>query len=228
MILSLDRLTDPEIQRAITRAQAITPAVSITERGDGFVRGSVACNGTCGARQYHDGKHDVVLRWDGILTCSCPTVHSICYHAAALLAHEQGVFPDKPRDCASYGCGGQLMYWNGGNGHAAQCPLVDDPEALYERPQSEPAQAIAAGAQRDPAPIAGGRQRTIDKTRPVLTITKSAVWVVRGCGHKILAEPKDAPNTFILPLSPFEGCPTCNDSTLPPAPDQVLARQEAQ
>ena len=223
MIVSLDRLTDAEIRRAVDRGKDYLPEdIEIVERGDGFVRADVACNGTCGARAFHDGKHDVVLWWNRIATCSCPAVHGCCKHIAALWAHEGGVIPDKPKDCEAYRCGGQLMYWNGGNGHAAQCPRVNDPEDVYQAPvvarEERPARKVV--------PMSQGRQRTIDKTRPVLTITGTHAWVVRGCGHKVLRIPLETPNTITLPLSPFEGCPECNDSMQPPAPDQVRAREE--
>lgn len=224
MIVSLDRLTDPEIKRAIDRAQTSAPAVTVTERGNGHVRASVTCDGTCGSRQYHDGTHDVVLRWDLIATCSCPAVHGCCKHIAALWAHEGGAIPEKPKDCESYQCGGQLMYWDGGNGHAAQCPRVDDPEDVYEAPvvarEERPARKVVTMSQ--------GRQRTIDKTRPWISTREGKVFIVRGCGHPVFEWTASIEVVrHPLPLSPFEGCPECNDSMQPPAPDQVRARQEA-
>lgn len=226
MIVSLDRLTDPEIQRAIDRAQTSAPAVTVTERGNGHVRASVTCDGTCGSRQYHDGTHDVVLRWDLIATCDCPAVHGCCKHIAALWAHEGGAIPDKPMDCAAYQCGGQLMYWNGGNGHAAQCPRVDDPEDRYEAPavvrEDRPARKAVAMSDR--------KQKMIAETRPVIQWGAGVLTIARPCGCAVyLLASRDfrGIGRDVLPLSPFEGCPEHYDSTLPPAPDQVRARQEA-
>lgn len=196
------------------------------------MRGSVACNGTCGARAFHGDQHDVVLWWNRIATCDCPAVHGCCFHIAALWAHEGGAIPDKPRDCESYGCGGQLMYWDGGNGHAAQCPRVNDPEDVYEVPRMAREERPA----RKVVPMSQGRQRTIDKTRPYLKVDGNDAVIVRGCGHEAARFDRTllsfalSPEPAIgvpLPLSPFEGCPECNDSMQPPAPDQVRARQEA-
>lgn len=228
MIVSLDRLTDPEIRRALERGKDYLPEdIEIVERGDGFVRANVKCNGTCGARAFHDGKHDVVLWWNRIATCSCPAVHGCCKHIAALWAHEGGVIPDKPKDCEAYRCGGQLMYWDGGNGHAAQCPRVNDPEDVYQAPvvarEERPARKVV--------PMSQGRQRTIDKTRPTFSYDADSglATIRRACGcvaYEAICLP---PVNIIGPvaLSPFEGCPEHYDSTLPPAPDQVRARQEA-
>lgn len=233
MIVSLDRLTDPEIKRSLDRAQAITPAVSITERGDGFVRGSVACNGTCGARAFHGDQHDVVLWWNRIATCDCPAVHGCCFHIAALWAHEGGAIPDKPRDCESYGCGkSDLYYWDGQNGHAPQCPRCGDPEDRYERPQSETAKRIAAGALKgNVGPLASGRQaRLINPNRPHIHWAKGVVVITRPCGcvaFEVDTTREPGHGRGPLPLSPFEGCPEHVDHMYPPAPDQVRARQEA-
>lgn len=237
MIVSLDRLTDPEIRRALERGKDYLPEdIEIVERGDGFVRAKVKCRETCGARQFHDGKHDVVLWWNRISTCDCPAVHGCCKHIAALWAHEGGAIPDKPKDCANYGCGGQLMYYHGGNGHAAQCPRYGDPEDVYEAPRTGRSPGYRSSSptelpRRKPLDLAAasrtnGRQKTIDRTRPTIEPNEGAIVIRRACGH--VAWSGYVFGTETLPLSPFEGCPECNDSMTPPAPDQVRARQEAQ
>lgn len=229
MIISIDRLTEVQQRNAIERAERLAPTVTITERADGHVRADVECNGSCGARQFHDGKHDVVLRWDGILTCNCPTVHSVCYHAAALLAHEGGALPDPPVTCEARGCGGALFYEWDGNGHAPTCPYVGDPDDRYERPGSRVGRRVAdelAPSARNVVPMSSGRQKLIDKTRPRVELGVESVRIVRPCGCEVWDSTVDPEG--VLPLSPFEGCPTHLDHMQPPAPDQVRARQEAQ
>ena len=229
MNTSLERLSEPEIQRAIERAQAKAPGVSVTERGVRFVRAAVACNGSCGEHLFNGGEHDVVIWHDKRLTCSCPTVKGMCLHVAALLAHEGGALPDAPATCESRGCGtSPLFYEWGGNGHAPACPLFTN-GPRYERPQTETAKRIAAGAvKREPVPLGEGRQKLVDKTRPTIHVSEDSIVIYRSCGHTAYVNQK--PWEYIaadaIPLSPFEGCPVCNDHMQPPAPDQVRAQEE--
>lgn len=231
MIISIDRLTEVQQRNAIERAERLAPTVTITERADGHVRADVECNGSCGARQFHDGKHDVVLRWDGILTCNCPTVHSVCYHAAALLAHEGGAFPEKPKDCGDFGCGQSPLYYTwDGNGHAPTCPSFGDPDDRYELDATRLGRRVAAAlapAARNVVPMSDGRQRAINKTRPRLRIDGDRVVIRRPCGCVAWEGRLSDQGDFALPLSPSEGCPEHYDHMQPPAPDQVRARQEA-
>ena len=231
MNTTLSRISDTERDRAMQRAQERKPLIRVTERGDGFIRAAVNCEGTCGQHAFNAGVHDVVIWHDGRLTCSCVATLGLCFHLAALLAHELGALPDPPVTCEARGCGGALFYEWGGNGHAPGCPYAGDPDDRYERPAARLGRRVAdelAPSARNVVPMSSGRQRAINKSRPRLSIDGDRVVIRRPCGCVAWDGGLSDQGEFSLPLSPMEGCPEHYDHMQPPAPDQVRARQEAQ
>lgn len=226
MNTTLSRVSDAARDGAMQRAQELAPIIQITERGDGFVRATVNCMGSCGYHALNDGVHDVVIWHDGRLTCSCVATRGMCFHIGALLVHEFGALPEPPVTCEARGCGGALYYTWDGNGHAPTCPSFGDPDDRYELDAARLGRRVAdelAPTARNVVPMSAGRQRAIDKTRPRLSFDGDRVVIRRPCGCVAWEGRLSDQGEFTLPLSPMEGCPEHYDHMQPPAGGAVMA-----
>ena len=96
MIVDITTLDAATIERAVKRAEERKPSIRNVRYSPGWVSAEVECGRTCGHHAFNDGWHDPAISHTGAASCGCMATVGLCYHLAALIAHEGGTLPLAP------------------------------------------------------------------------------------------------------------------------------------